>query len=93
MGRKNRRRPFQCPVRGCAKRGLRTELTQHASALHPDVTREAYLSALDRGVMIGPGDVDIAVEFTPFARWSIRIVIAGAVLLACGAFYLFIVTP
>jgi hypothetical protein len=62
MGRKNRRKPFQCPVFGCHKRGLRADLVRHASVMHPEVTREAYMTALARETLIG------APSLAP-ARW------------------------
>lgn len=88
MARKNRRRPFHCPVQGCPKRGLRADLVRHASALHPEVSRDAYSRALERGEMIGG-----KVELTPWARWNIRIVIGGAVLLAAFWVVLTLVKP
>ena len=57
MGRKNRRKPFACPVQGCMKRGLRADLARHAVAVHPEVARSAYLAALASGTMIGAPDL------------------------------------
>lgn len=42
MGRKNRKKPFKCPVLGCDKRGQRADLMRHASAVHPDWDLAAY---------------------------------------------------
>lgn len=91
MGRKNRRKPFQCPVPGCAKRGLRADLVRHASAVHPDVGRISYIAAMENNTML-PGTINHGYpppRRTPGWVW-LTILIAIA---ALGWFLLQYLTP
>jgi hypothetical protein len=81
MGRKNRRKPFQCPVGGCLKRGLRADLVRHASVMHPNVTRDAYISALTRGVMLN-GKPSRRLSLNPWKwGWASQAMSIGCILL------------
>ena len=62
MGRK---RPFKCPVKGCEKRGTRSDLSRHARAIHPGITPETYRKALINGSILRPVST-----YRPFAFWS-----------------------
>lgn len=49
MARKNRKKPFKCPIPGCEKRGQIADLKRHRDAVHPELLDPAgYIATIGR---------------------------------------------
>lgn len=63
-----KKKPFRCPVKGCAKRGARSDLARHARAIHPEIPIEAYHRAIDKGLPLVPPRRLLPAITIPWAR-------------------------